>query len=166
MPIIEIKTASENKRQGCPKNVRLMGLDLGEKTIGVAISDTAQSLATPVETIIRTKFSKDVEALAKIIREYEVKAYILGWPLNMDGSESKRCGSVRSFADEMLNKNDVFGHDAWIGLWDERLSTQAVEENVDSRVDISKKSKRASKEQGLTDKLAAQFILQGWLDFL
>lgn len=151
-----------------PKNRRLMGLDLGTKTIGVAVSDTGQSLATPVTTIKRSKFSKDIEALAPIIKEFEIGGYIIGYPLNMDGSEGSRCDATRSFADEMTKHPEIFGRShnggPFIALQDERLSTQAVDNFVESRVDIKKKSKRGAKESGLTDMLAAQGILQGALD--
>jgi len=166
MPIKVIKNDINNKsagrREGCPKKGRLIGLDLGVKTIGVALSDGEQSIATPHSTISRTKLSADLVALADIMNEYEVRGAVLGWPLNMDGSMGPRCDNVRSFADELMQ---ACGKDFWIGLWDERLSTQSVDDFVDSRVDMGKKSKRAAKQSGLTDKLAAQVILQGFLDF-
>jgi putative Holliday junction resolvase len=146
-----------------PKNIRLMGLDLGSKTIGVAVSNTAQSMATPVTTIKRTKFTKDVQALESIIKEYEIGGYVMGWPLNMDGSEGPRCDSVRSFADEMGKHPDIFGQNLYIALQDERLSTQAVDNILDNRVDMKKSSKRDAKDGGLKDALAAQVILEGAL---
>ena len=161
MPIIIVKTGIDDKRQGCPKKGRLIGLDLGEKTIGVSISDGAQSIATPVTTIERTKFRKDLVALDEITQEFDIKSYLIGWPLNTDGSEGPRCDATRSFAHELLQ---AAKNDPWIGLFDERLSTQLVDTFVDSRVDMGKKSKRGAKESGLTDKLAAQVILQGFLD--
>ena len=144
-----------------PKNCRLMGLDLGTKTIGVAISDSMQSIATPITTIKRTKFSKDILELHKIIKEFEIGGYIIGWPLNMDGSEGPRCDATRSFADEMTRHPDIFGVQPFIALQDERLSTSEVDKFVDNRVDMKRSSKRGAKEQGLTDQLAAQIILQG-----
>ncbi len=141
-----------------------MGLDLGAKTIGVAISDAEQSLATPITTIKRTKFSKDIQALASIIEEFEIGAYIIGYPLNMDGSEGSRCDATRSFADEMCKHPEIFGENVFIALFDERLSTSAVDDFMDNRVDMGKKSKRGAKNSGLTDKLAAQGILQGALN--
>lgn len=142
-----------------PHDVRLMGLDLGSKTIGVAVSDSAQSLATPVTTIQRTKFFKDAKALGKLIQEFEIGGFILGWPLNLDGSQSARCDAVLSFADEMKQRPEIFGETQFIALWDERLSTQAVDDYWDKPRD-----KRGNKEAGVTDKLAAQIILQGALD--
>jgi len=166
MPIKVIKNDSKDRRQGCPKKGRILGLDLGAKTIGVALSDPMQSIATPITTIKRTNLRADLSALGDVVREYDVKAYVLGWPVNMDGSEGPRCDTTRSFAHEMKQARDLFGYDPWIGLWDERLSTRSVDEFVDGRVDISKSAKRRAKQSGLTDKLAAQVILQGVLDFL
>lgn len=146
-----------------PKNVRLMGLDLGSKTIGMAVSDAAQSIATPIGTIQRTKFSKDMAEMAKYIQEFEIGGFIIGWPVQMDGSTGARCDMVMSFADEML-KSEVFKVEPFIALFDERLSTQSVDNFLDNRVDMGKKSKRGAKEKGLVDTLAAQVILQGALD--
>ncbi len=151
--------------QNAPKNKRLMGLDLGSKTIGVAISDSAQSLATPLTTIKRTKFSKDIVALGEIIRDYEIGGYILGWPIHMDGSLSPRCDATHSFADEMKNHADIFGQNPFIAFMDERLSTSEVDNFVHNRVDINRTKKRSAKDSGLTDQLAAQIILQSALDF-
>lgn len=147
-----------------PKDCRLMGLDLGSKTIGVAISDAAQSIATPLKTVKRTKFSQDIDALGTIIKEYEIGGYIIGLPLNMDGSEGRGCDAIRSFADEITRHSEVFGVNPFVALWDERLSTKAVDDFLDNRVDIGKKAKRGAKDSGLKDALAAQIILQGALD--
>lgn len=144
-----------------PADCVLMGLDVGRKTIGVALSDSAQRIATPLTTIRRTKFSRDMEELKRIIADYEVGGFVLGWPLNMDGSEGRACQSVRDFAAEFAKALN-WGHEPWIALWDERLSTQAVEDFVDETVDIKK---RRAKEKGILDKLAAQHILQGALDY-
>lgn len=143
-----------------------MGLDLGAKTIGVAVSDAGQSVSTAVTTIERGKFSKDIKALQTIIQEFDIKGYILGFPLNMDGSEGPRCDSVRSFAQEMGHNPDIFGVNPYVALWDERLSTRTVDEFLDNRGDMNKSSKRGAKQSGLVDKLAAQIILQGALDAL
>lgn len=138
-----------------------MGLDLGSKTIGVAVCDTAQSIATPVTTIQRSKFTKDAEALGKLVQEFEIGGFILGWPLNMDGSVGPRCDSVRSFADEMTKHPDIFGKNPFIAFWDERLSTQTVDNFLDNNVDMHRKNRKS-----VIDKLAAQVILQGALDSL
>lgn len=144
-----------------PKNVRLLGMDLGSKTIGLALSDSAQSIATPFKTIQRTKFTKDIEELKPIIRDYEIGGYVLGFPLNMDGSEGPRCDSVRSFAQEMENYPQIFGTKPWIALWDERLSTATVEDFLVDVVDMSR-----TKRKQVIDKLAAQLILKSALDFV
>lgn len=144
-----------------PRNAALMGLDVGTKTIGVAVCDPGQGMATPVTTIKRTKFTKDMQELAKIVRDFEIGGFVIGLPLNMDGSEGPRCQSVRDFAQEMAKRVEVVGSKPWIALWDERLSTEAVYDLVDKSVDI-KVSK--AKGRGIIDKLAAQYILQGALD--
>ncbi|MCB1783070.1 MAG: Holliday junction resolvase RuvX [Alphaproteobacteria bacterium] len=154
----------KNIAQQSPKGKALMGLDVGKKTIGVAVCDPGHSIATPLLTVVRVKFGRDVEALKAVIREYEVGGFVIGLPLNMDGSEGPRCQSVRDFAAEFaLRLGDDFGNDPWIALWDERLSTASVEDFVDEVVDIKK---RRAKEKGILDKLAAQHILQGALDYM
>lgn len=146
----------------CPKDVPLLGLDVGKKTIGLALSDPAQSLATPLKTLNRSKFSKDIEALKTVIAEYEIGGFVVGYPINMDGEEGPRAQSVRDFALEM---EKVLSGDPWVALWDERLSTVSVEELVDNSVE-KRKTKENAKASGLIDKLAAQIILQGALDYL
>lgn len=148
-----------------PDETRLMGLDLGTKTIGIAISDAGQSIATPLRTIERTKFAADIKAVGKIVSEYEIGGFVFGWPLNMDGSLSGACDRVRSFIDEMKNYPQELGMDQgadlWIALFDERLSTSAVNDFLVNDVDMSR-----TKRNQVVDKLAAQLILQGALDFL
>jgi putative Holliday junction resolvase len=150
----------ENMLDSCPQGRVLLGLDVGAKTIGVAVSDSAQRIAMPLKTIKRTKFSKDAEVLLALARDYEVGGYVIGLPLNMDGSEGRRCQSVRDFAAEFALR---LSGEVWIALRDERLSTEFVEGFVGEVVDISI---RRSKEKGILDKLAAQFILQRALDFM
>lgn len=145
----------------CPINARLLGLDIGERTIGVALSNSDQSIATPLKMIERTKFTKDILELKKIITDYGVGGYVLGYPMNMDGTEGPRCQSVRHFGQEMENHPDIFGENPWIALWDERLSTVSVNKFLIGDVDMS----RTKRKQNV-DKLAAQFILQGALDFI
>lgn len=144
-----------------PENARLLGIDLGEKTIGLSVSDSAHTIATPLKTLQRGKFSRDMEQLGEVVRDYEIGGYVLGWPLNMDGSLSARCDAVRSFADEMKNYPQFLGTDPWIALWDERLSTVSVEDFLVESVDMSR-----TKRKQVIDKLAAQHILQGALDFI
>lgn len=152
----------KNIADTCPTNKALLGLDVGKKTIGLALSDPGQSIATPLQTIKRTKFSKDMIFLQGVIEEYEIGGFVVGLPINMDGSEGRRAQSVRDFSIEMQN---VLGNDSWIALWDERLSTVSVEESVDNFVE-KRKTKANAKASGLIDKLAAQVILQGALDFM
>ena len=145
-----------------PKDERLLGIDVGKKTLGLALSDPDHKIATPLRTIKRTKFTKDMQALGDLIKEYEIHGFILGYPVNMDGSEGRRAQSIRDFAAEMRN---ALGNDPWIALWDERLSTVSVENIVDNFVG-KRKTKTNAKASGLIDKLAAQHILQGALDFI
>lgn len=134
---------------------RLLGLDLGSKTIGIALSDIMCRIATPMETIKRSKFTKDAERLISIISAQNVGGIILGLPLNMDGSEGPRCQSTRQFAANISGKMDIA-----IALWDERLSTVAVTRTL-IEADTSRKRRRQ-----LVDKMAAGYILQGALDKL
>lgn len=149
----------ENIAAQCPKDVPLMGLDVGTKTIGVAVCDPDLSLATPVTTIKRKKFKRDLEALKQIIADYEIGGFVIGYPVNMDGTEGRKCQSIKDFALEFEQQIGV--DDLWIALADERLSTSAVESFVDQSVGMSK---RKAKERGVIDKLAAQVILQGAID--
>ena len=159
----KIKPLQECK-DDAPKNVRLMGLDLGKKTIGLAISDSVQSIATPLTTIKRTKFAADAAALIQLIDENEVGGLIIGWPLNMDGSTGPRCDATLSFIDELQKVPEFTEKQLFIALWDERLSTQEVDNFLDNRVDIKRNKKFAAKEEGLKDALAAQIILQSAID--
>ena len=130
-----------------------MGLDLGTKTIGVAVSDRLLSSATPLHTIRRMKFSKDAEALLQITENREMGAIILGLPRNMDGSEGPRCQSTRAFARNLARLTDLP-----IGYWDERLSTVAAERAL---LEADTSRKRRAK---VIDHVAAGYILQGALD--
>lgn len=148
-----------------PKERALLGLDVGKKTIGVALGYVEHGIATPLETIKRTKFSKDILRLAELMKEHDAGGLIIGLPVNMDGSEGQRAQSVRDFAIELSKRPDIVGKDPFIALWDERLSTASVEGIVDELVD-KRKTKTESKSSGLIDKLAAQHILQGAIDHL
>ena len=139
-----------------PRQTRLLGLDIGEKTIGLAVSDSGQSVASPLETIRRSKFAKDMERLKEIIAERKVGGLVLGLPINMDGSEGPRCQSVRQFA---RNLESLAGIALPIAFWDERLSTRAVERFLIDEQDMTR-MRRAE----VIDKLAAAYILQGALD--
>lgn len=144
-----------------PAYRRLLGLDIGEKTIGLALSDPMHSIATPLLVIQRVKFTKDIEELHKVIKEFEIGGYVLGYPVNMDGTEGPRCQSVRHFAEELVKYPQIVGANPWISLWDERLSTASVDRFLVEDVDMSR-----TKRKQVVDKLAAQFILQGALDFM
>ena len=136
-----------------PRGRRFLGLDLGTKTIGLALCDTAGTIASPLSTIKRTKFTADAEALLDIIQEHEVGGLVLGLPMNMDGSEGPRCQSTRQFAKNLSAKTDVP-----ITFWDERLSTSAVTRTL-IEADMSRK-----RRSEVVDKMAAAYILQGFLD--
>ncbi|KFE33794.1 Holliday junction resolvase RuvX [Thioclava atlantica] len=138
-----------------PRMGAIAGLDLGTKTIGVAVSDGLRSVATPLRTIKRTKFGADAEALLAIAAERELKGLILGLPKNMDGTEGPRCQSTRAFARNLEKLTDLP-----ITFWDERLSTVAAERAM-LEADMSRK-KRAE----AIDHVAAGIILQGALDRL
>ena len=133
----------------------LAGLDLGEKTIGVAVSDSFLTVSTPLETIRRKKFGLDAARLLEISAERGLGGFILGLPLNMDGSEGPRCQSTRAFARNLSQLTDLP-----IGFWDERLSTVAAERAL-LEADTSRK-RRAE----VIDHVAAGYILQGVLDRL
>lgn len=138
-----------------PERGALVGLDLGTKTIGVAVSDPDRRLATGVETIQRKAFTADAARLLAIASERRAEGFILGLPINMDGSEGPRAQSTRAFARNLARLTDFA-----IGLWDERLSTVAVERELIG-LDMSR-ARRAK----VIDEHAAIFILQGALDRL
>ncbi len=133
----------------------LMGLDLGEKTIGVAVSDRMRGVATPLETVRRKKFTLDSARLIEIVTEREIGGIVLGLPRNMDGSEGPRCQSTRAFARNMTRLTDLP-----IGFWDERLSTVAAEKAL-LEADTTRKRRGQ-----VIDHVAAGYILQGALDRL
>lgn len=134
----------------------VLGLDFGSKTIGVAISDLFQSVATPLLTIRREKFTKDAEALAKLVAARDIRGLILGLPRNMDGSEGPRAQSTRAFLRNMQQFEGLAHLPA--AFWDERLSTVAAERAL-LEADTSRK-RRAE----VIDAVAASYILQGSLD--
>lgn len=135
------------------KPKRMMGLDVGTKTIGVAISDTSWFMSNPLKLIERTKLAKDLEALFQLSRQNDTEIWVVGLPLNMDGTEGPRCQSVRQLVRDVHKHEDVP-----VLFMDERMSTQAVEKQMIA-ADLSRK-KRDKK----IDNLAAAFILQGVLD--
>ncbi len=133
----------------------LMGLDLGEKTIGVAVSDRMRGVASPLETVRRKKFTLDSVRLLEIAQAREIGGIVLGLPRNMDGSEGPRCQSTRAFARNMSRLTEIP-----IGFWDERLSTVAAEKAL-LEADTSRKRRGE-----VIDHVAAGYILQGALDRL
>ncbi|HEX4505241.1 MAG TPA: Holliday junction resolvase RuvX [Alphaproteobacteria bacterium] len=140
---------------------RLLGLDVGEKTIGVAISDPGLTVASPIDTVRRTKFTEDVKQLARMIAGREVGGIVVGLPINMDGTQGPRCQSVRHFAENLSKHGDLLGLEPEIAFWDERMSTVAVQRLLISEADMT----RAKRAQSV-DKMAAAYILQGALDAL
>ena len=134
---------------------RLLGLDVGTKTIGLALSDTRLVVASPLDTIRRTKFTEDMTALAAFIQTHGVGGLVVGLPLRLDGKDGPRTQSVRQFA-----RNVLAARDLPLALWDERLSTLAVERDMIA-ADLTRK-RRAQ----IIDRVAAAYILQGFLDWL
>lgn len=149
------ETTLEELAACLPKKGRLMGLDLGTKTIGLALSDVERRLASPLDTIKRVKFTQDSKSLIKRAKDFEVCALIVGLPLNMDGSQGPRAQATRAFM-RSLNKLSPLP----FAFWDERLSTAAVTRELIAQ-DASR-SKRAE----VVDRMAAAYILQGALDRL
>ena len=138
-----------------PGQARLLGLDLGTKTIGLALSDVERRIASPLETIQRVKFGLDAAALLKIAEKHRVAALVIGLPLNMDGTEGPRAQSTRAFARNLVPLTALP-----IVFWDERLSTLAV-----TRTLLDADASRA-RRAAVVDKMAAAYILQGALDRL
>ncbi|WNG34480.1 Holliday junction resolvase RuvX [Archangium minus] len=133
--------------------MRTLGLDVGTKTIGVAASDALGLTAQTVTTIRRTSLKADLAALAELVREYEAERFVVGLPLNMDGSEGPRAEATRKFVDVLTQSTGLP-----VELWDERLSTVAAQRTL-LEADLSR-----AKRREVIDQMAAQFILQGWLD--
>ena len=149
MPICKLNDVKQSISDG----KRLLGLDIGKKTIGLALSDAGLKIATPVKILYRTKFTPDVAELFSLVDEQNVGGLVLGWPLNMDGSAGPRCDSTRDFAYALMRIRDIP-----LFLQDERLSTQAVESAMIA-ADMTR-NKRAVRR----DALAAGWILQSALD--
>jgi putative Holliday junction resolvase len=151
---VVITTAPSDFRAALPQGGRLLGLDVGTKTIGTALCDAGWSFASPALLVRRTKFSRDKAVLLALIAEQQVKGLVIGLPLNLDGSDSPRTQSTRAFA---RNLEDMA---LPILLWDERWSTVAVERTL-----IEQDASRARRAE-LIDKMAAAYILQGAIDGL
>ena len=134
----------------------LLGLDVGNKTIGVAVSDGRRIIASPLETVHRGKFAADAERLRACADEYGTGGLVIGLPLAMDGREGPRCQSVRQFAKDLHQRSGLP-----YAFWDERLSTAAIERLLVDEADMTRR-RRAQ----VVDKMAAAYILQGALDAL
>jgi len=150
-PLIEIEDLPER----LAPEARLLGLDVGTKTIGMALSDVSRSIATPYHTLRRTKFTGDALEIAAAIEDNGVGAVVIGLPINLDGSEGPRAQSTRAFARNLASRIEVP-----ILLWDERFSTAAVERHL---IEAGASRKRRAE---VVDRMAAAYILQGALDRL
>lgn len=137
----------------------LLGLDVGSKTIGVAISDPALKMAMPLETIMRSKVSTDLKALANLAGQRQAGGFVLGLPLNEDGGRGDAARKADVFAKQMMEAKDVFGGEPHISFFDERFSTQRAEEFLINDVDMSR-----TRRDDVIDKMAARIILQDALD--
>lgn len=150
MPLIKLDDLPALKSQSKP----LVGLDVGDKTIGISASDATWMIATPITTIHRGKLSRDLEELMVLIRERKAIGIVVGLPVNMNGTEGPQSQKVRQLVDQLMQVTDLP-----ICFWDERLSTLAV-----TRTMIKADMSRQRRSQ-VVDKLAASYILQGALDF-
>ncbi len=139
-----------------PRFTPLVGLDLGEKTIGVAVSDGTQTIASPLSLIRKTKFTDDANALFKLMESRGAGGVVIGLPVNMDGTEGPRCQSSRAFGRNLLRLRDLP-----IAFWDERLSSAAVNRVLIDEHDVNRKRRGE-----VVDKMAAAWILQGALERL
>jgi putative Holliday junction resolvase len=151
MPIYDIQDFVNYKERGR----RIMGIDLGEKTIGVAISDATWTIASPVLVVRRTERSADIAAVISLASQYHVLGIVVGLPINMNGTQGPQADKMREFARSLSDLSDVL-----VALWDERLSTAAVNRTL---LDADMSRKRRGE---VVDKLAATYILQGVLDRL
>jgi putative Holliday junction resolvase len=150
-PLVQIEDLPKLVRP----NARLLGLDVGTKTVGLALSDVTRAIATPYHTLRRTKFTEDAKSIRAEIEKNDVGALIIGLPLNLDGSEGPRAQSTRAFARNLAAQVSLP-----IAFWDERLSTAAVERHL-----IEADATRKRRAQ-VIDRMAAAYILQGALDRL
>jgi putative Holliday junction resolvase len=153
MPVVDILDLPA----ALPAMTPVVGLDLGEKTIGVAVSDVTRLIASPLELIRRTKFTPDAERLFALMDGRGAKGLVIGLPVNMDGTEGPRSQSSRAFGRNLLRLRE----DLAIAFWDERLSSAAVNRMLIDEADVTR-ARRAD----LVDKAAAAYILQGALDRL
>ena len=152
MPVLDLADFAA----ALPDRTPVVGLDLGEKTIGVAVSDLGRMIASPLRLIRKTKFTEDANRLFALMEDRGAAGVVIGLPVNMDGTEGSRCQSVRAFARNLLRLRELP-----IAFWDERMSTMAVQRMLTDEADLSR-ARRAA----LVDKMAATYILQGALERL
>ena len=150
MPVLDLQDLAAASPSGTP----WLGLDLGEKTIGVAASDATRMIASPLELVRKVKFTDDAQAVLKLMRGRNASALVIGLPRNMDGTEGPRAQSCRAFARNLDRIQPVN-----VAFWDERLSTSAVERFLIDELDLTRK-----RRAGVVDRTAAAWILQGALD--
>ena len=159
MPTVEFSELKAHLApEGRPRDGRLMALDVGTKTIGIATSDMLRTLATPLTVVRRTKLAADLAALAQFAGKYEIRALVVGLPLNMDGTEGPRCQSIRQFAANVEKHGPPTLAALPIVLQDERMSTAAVTRGMIDDYDMSR-AKRAER----VDAAAAAWILESAL---
>ena len=152
MPILDLPDFAAALPRGAP----VVGLDPGEKTIGVAVSDASRKIASPLELIRKTKFTADAQSLFKAMDSRGAAGIVIGLPVNMDGTEGPRCQSSRAFARNLLRLKDIP-----IAFWDERMSSMAVNRMLIGEADMNR-----ARRTEVVDKAAAGWILQGALDRL
>jgi putative Holliday junction resolvase len=152
MPVVTLEDLNDR----LAPEARVLGLDVGRKTVGLALSDVRRTVASPMETIRRERLASDLARIRDIVAREGVGGFVVGLPVALDGREGPRCQSVRQFAADLLKARDLP-----LAFFDERLSTAAVERLLIDEADMS----RARRKQ-VVDKMAAAYILQGALDFL
>lgn len=152
MSIEEVATLA----RAVPRGSCLLGIDVGTRTLGLALSDATWTVATPVRTLARTRLTADLRALRDLVGERDVGGFIVGLPVQMDGTEGARCQSVRQFVRDLTRAID-----RPVAFWDERLSSAAVERTLIGEADLSRKRRKQ-----VVDRAAAAWILQGALDAL
>jgi putative Holliday junction resolvase len=149
--------SSQDFNGSLPPNAKLLGLDVGTKTIGLAFGDVATRICTPLKVITRGKLKADAAELLKQINEYRVSGLVVGWPLNVDGTEGRRCQGVK---DVILAMQDYLPLDLPVTFWDERFSTADAQSFLITEIDMSRKRRGQ-----VIDKMAALEILTSYLDY-
>ncbi len=150
MPVVELSTLKSHLEP----NRCLLGLDLGSKSIGLAVSDPSLLIASPIDTLKRRKFTADAHRLIALNHQRQIGGWVMGLPIEMDGTEGARCQSTRQFAENIIGLSDLP-----IAFWDERLSSSAVNRFLIHEADMTRK-----RRSQVVDKMAAAYILQGALD--